>query len=345
MQGKLMQRVALGKSGLEVSAVGFGGIPIQRLSHDGAVQVLHRAFELGVNFVDTAASYGDSEEKIGLAIQGRRDDVILASKSNKTGRDEFMRELNASLDNLGVDSIDLYQLHAVSKQKRWDSLRKEGGALEALTEAHEDGRVKHVGVTSHGREMAMKLLDEPVFETLQFPFNLVTSEPAEELIPKAREKDVGFIVMKPLCGGRYDNANLAFKYLNAFPDLVPIPGIETAEEIEEVVSIVESRDLLEGEDKEEADRIAEKLGQRFCRRCGYCEPCPEGVPVQMCMIFESMVKRMSREKVASDIAPRVEQGAAKCVECGECEERCPYDLPIMERVQRSREAAEAFAAE
>ena len=334
-----MRKVTLGKSGLKVSAVGFGGIPIQRLSDNGAVEVLHRAFELGVNFIDTAASYADSEQKIGLAIQGRRDELVLASKSNKTGRDEFMRELDSSLEKLGVDSIDLYQLHAVSKQQRWDSMRASDGALQALLEAHEDGRVKHVGVTSHGLEMALKLLDEPVFETLQFPFNLVTSEPVKDLIPKAREKDVGFIVMKPLCGGRYDNANLAFKYLNAYPDLVPIPGIETAEEIEEIVNIVDSRAVLEGEEQEEADRIVEKLGKRFCRRCSYCEPCPKGVPVQMCMIFDSMVARMSREKVAADIAPRVARGAAKCVECGECEEKCPYDLPIMQQIEHSREEA------
>ena len=339
-----MEKVTLGRSGLKVSAVGFGGIPIQRLSHDGAVEVLHVAFELGVNFVDTAAAYADSEEKIGLAIEDCREEVVLASKSNKTGRDEFMRELDTSLEKLGVDSIDLYQLHAVSKQQRWDNMRASDGALQALLEARDDGRVKHIGVTSHSVEMAMKLLDEPVFETLQFPFNLVTSEPEEELIPKAREKDVGFIVMKPLCGGRYDNANLAFKYLNAYPDLVPIPGIETAGEIEEIVDIVGSRAVLEGEEQKEADRIAEELGKQFCRRCGYCEPCPKGVPVQLCMIFDSMVARMSREKVAADIAPKVAKGAGKCVECGECEDKCPYDLPIMQQIKHAREEAWDFVA-
>ncbi|MHC4789086.1 MAG: aldo/keto reductase, partial [Planctomycetota bacterium] len=217
-----MRQVLLGKSGLKVSAVGFGGIPIQRLSFDEAERVIRRALELGVTFIDTAAAYGDSQRKIGRAIAGRREGLVLASKAYCTSKEELLCEVERSRRELDADVIDLYQLHSVSEPDQWERIRGPGGALAGVLEAREKGHVAHVGFTSHSLDLALELVEESAFETVQFPFNLVTSEPAEELIPRARELGLGFIVMKPLCGGQYDNAGFAFKYLNGFPDIVPI---------------------------------------------------------------------------------------------------------------------------
>ncbi|MHC4479795.1 MAG: aldo/keto reductase, partial [Planctomycetota bacterium] len=284
-------------------------------------------------------AYGDSQRKIGRAIAGRREGLVLASKAYCTSKEELLCEVERSRRELDADVIDLYQLHSVSEPDQWETIRGPGGALEGVLEAREKGHVAHVGFTSHSLDLALELVEESAFETVQFPFNLVTSEPAEELIPRARELGRGFIVMKPLCGGQYDNAGFAFKYLNGFPDIVPIPGIEGEEEIEEIVALVESGQVLEGEEKEEAEKIVARLGKLFCRRCGYCQPCPEGVPVQQCMIFDSFVARFPPGKLASGAAKQVVEQAPLCIECGQCEEKCPYDLPIMDGVRKALEKA------
>lgn len=338
-----MRQVVLGRSGLKVSAVGFGGIPIQRASEEDAVRCIRTALDLGVNFIDTAAGYGDSQKKIGAAIKGRRDGLVLATKSGRRDRDGILGDVERSRRELGADVIDLYQLHGVSSREGWEKITAPGGALEGLREARQKGHVSHIGFTSHSLDLSLELVvegeEDPVFETIQFPFNLVTSEPAEELIPKARARGLGFIVMKPLCGGQYDDAGLAFKFLNGFPDLVPIPGVERPEQIEEIVRIVESGEVLKGEERARAEGIARDLGKLFCRRCGYCEPCPQGVPITIAMVFDSFLKRLPRERLVSWPAGGIAEKGPLCAECGECESKCPYDLPIIETVKRSVETA------
>jgi len=339
-----VRKKILGKSGLEVSAVGFGGIPIQRVSEDEAVAVIRRALDLGVTFIDTAAGYGDSQRKIGKAIEGRRDALVLATKTPAATREDALKDIERSLDEMRTDHIDLIQFHGVSDQAKWEAISGPGGALEGVLEAREKGMVHHIGFTSHSRDMALKLVREEIFETVQFPFNLVTSEPADDLIPQARECGLGFIAMKPLCGGQYDNARLAFKFLNGFTDVVPIPGIEKAEEIEEIVAIVDSGEVLAGEEKAEAEKIAADLGKLFCRRCGYCMPCEQGVPVTTAMIFDSIVKRLPAESAARVSRDLVEK-AADCIECGKCEERCPYDLPIIKTIRQAAETARGLLSD
>ncbi len=338
-----MRTTVLGRTGLEVSAVGFGGIPIQRVSEEEAVRAIHHALELGVSFIDTATGYGDSQRKIGAALSGRRERVVLASKSGHRTKEGILRDVDRSRSELGRDTIDIYQLHGVSDRAKWEAVRAPGGALSGLIEAREKGWIGHIGFSSHSLDFALELVEEGVFETIQFPFNLVTSEPAEELIPKSRKLGLGFIVMKPLCGGQYDDADLAFKYLNGYPDLVAIPGIEKPDEMDEIVRVVDSGATLEGEDKARAEKVASDLGKKFCRRCGYCAPCPNGVPITFPgMIFDSIVKRMPPEAVASGPAKAMVEKGPLCEECGECEAKCPYDLPIIETIKQAVEKAKAI---
>ena len=339
-----MRQTVLGKSGLEVSAVGFGGIPIMRLDHNDAVNVIRHALDLGVTFIDTATGYGDSQTKIGAAIYDRREGLVIASKSPATEKAPMAADIAQARKELQTDVIDLFQLHCVSNMEVWDTIRGPGGALEALLEAKDAGYVRHIGFTAHGIDVALALATEDVFETVQFPFNLVTCELGERLLPVARENGLGFIVMKPMCGGQFDDAELAFKFLNGFPDLVAIPGIETAQEIEQVVSVVESGQTLVGDDKARADEIVARLGKQFCRRCGYCQPCPEDVGITSALVFESMAKRFPDDLGAS-IAKGVVGSAAKCTECGQCEDKCPYELPIRELLKAAGESAERFLAE
>jgi uncharacterized protein len=333
----------LGKTGLTVSAVGFGGIPIMRHDHETAVSIVTAALDAGVTFIDTAIGYGDSHTKIGAAIAGRRDGLVIASKSGASTKADMARDIKTARRDLGIDTIDIFQLHGVSLDS-WETIRAPGGALEALIDAKAAGTINHIGFSSHDVDCAVQLAREPIFETVQFPFNLVTHEPADELIPIARENDLVFIVMKPMCGGQFDDADLAFKFLNSYPDLVAIPGIENAAEIEQITQIVASGETLTGDELTRAQDIADRLGKVFCRRCGYCQPCPQGIGITTAIVFSGLARRFTVEG-CQGIAKGIIESTPKCTECGECITKCPYDLPIPDLLKDARAFAETFLTE
>jgi len=330
-----MDRIRLGKTNMMVSKLGFGGIPIQRVSEDEAVAVVKRCLELGINFIDTANAYTNSEERIAKAISGRREGLILATKSGSRKREGVERHLKRSLSQLGVESIDLYQFHGVNDFDAYGKVLDPNGPMAVVQEAKRAGLVKHIGITSHSMDVAKEAVKSDRFETIMFPFNFITCEPAEELLPLARDHDVGFIVMKPLAGGMLQNATIAFKYLLQFPDVVSIPGIERVHEIEEIIQVLEGPWQMTEAEQSEMQRLREELGTRFCRRCDYCQPCPEGIPISLVMTANSFVKRLPPETLFSGwIADGLAKGA-DCTKCGDCEERCPYGLPIREMVEEN----------
>lgn len=330
-----MQRVRLGKTKLMVSAVGFGGIPIQRLSEEDAVAVVRHCLDRGVNFIDTANGYTTSEERIGKAIEGRREGLIIATKSGARTGDGVREHLALSLERLGVEAIDLYQFHGVSSEENYEKTLEPGGPLEVAREAQAAGKVRHIGITSHSLDIALEATRSGRFETVMFPFNFVANEEAEKLIPVAEEHDVGFIAMKPMGGGMLENAPIAFKYLRRFPNVIPMVGIQRTEEIDEIVSIMEGPAEMSASEEAEMVRIKEELGTRFCRRCNYCQPCPQEIPISVVLTFESFVKRMPLERVLGGGIARAMEAAEDCVQCGECEEKCPYELPIREMIDEA----------
>jgi len=327
-----MEKIRLGKTEMMISKLGFGGIPIQRVSEDEAVGVVRRCLELGITFIDTANAYTTSEERIGRAIKGQPQKPIIATKTGHRDREGVERHLNLSLERLGVDSIDLYQFHGVSDSKSLDMVLDPRGPMAVVKEAKKSGKVKHIGITSHSMDIAKEAVKTDQFETIMFPFNFITCEPADELLPLTREHDVGFIAMKPLAGGLLDNVAIAFKYLFQFPDIVPIPGIEKVEEIEEIVQVLAGSWEMTGAEQRDMERLREELGTRFCRRCEYCQPCPEEIRISMVMNIRSFAKRMPPERIFTGGLAEVMEQAASCTECGECEEKCPYHLPIREMV-------------
>jgi predicted aldo/keto reductase-like oxidoreductase len=325
-----MRTVRLGRTNLEVSRVGFGGIPIQRLEEAEAIRVVQRCLDLGVTYLDTANSYTTSEERIGKALAGRREQVVIGTKTAARDRDTAREHLELSLRRLHVESIDLWQFHNVSTPEVYKQVLGPGGAMETARWALEHGLVRHVGITSHSLETALEAVPSGLFETVQFPFNFVTNEAAEKLVPLAREHDVGFIAMKPMGGGMLSDAKLAIKFLLQFDHVVPDPGIERVEEIEEIVAIARGSWELAPDERQAIEQIRDEVGTRFCRRCGYCEPCPEGVRVSLLMNLPSMIQRMPRERVAAGPFAEAVVSGGQCIECGECEEKCPYLLPIRE---------------
>lgn len=322
----------LGSTGLKVTALGFGGIPIQRVSEEESVAIVRRCYELGMNFFDTARAYGVSEERVGKALEDVREKVVIATKSGRRTAEGIEEELAISLKNLRTDYIDIYQLHNLSTREQWEKVREPDGALEAVMKAKEEGKIHHISVTSHDPVLSLELVASGLFETLMIPFNYLTPKPAEELFPLCKKHNVGIINMKPFGGGAFSNANTALKYVFNNPDVdVVIPGVMSIAEVEENWSIYDGDLTLTREELELIERDKEELGTQFCRACGYCQPCPQEIPITYLMRAEKQfLRRMGwRPGTAERMTEAVEKGET-CIQCRVCESRCPYELPISE---------------
>jgi predicted aldo/keto reductase-like oxidoreductase len=326
-----MRTVRLGRTGLEVSRVGIGGIPLTRPAEADAIAVVQRALELGVNFIDTAIGYRDSEVRIGRALAAsaiRRDQVVLATKGG------IAQHIAWSLQRLGTDHIDLWQFHGINSLERLAEVLRPGGVLKEVQEAKQAGKIRHIGFSSHSLKVAREAVASGCFETVQFPLNFISAEAAEELVPLARACDVGFIAMKPFAGGRIRDAKLAIKYLLQFDSVVPDPGIERVEEIEEIVGIVNSGAWqLTPTEQQAMAEIRDRVGNRFCRQCEYCLPCPQGVHIPGVMYLPILWELWPADWFFSwGYVNHAVESARNCLQCGECEEKCPYQLPIREMI-------------
>lgn len=330
-----MQKKRLGKTEMMVTEVGFGGIPVARVDMEKAIATVHRALDLGINFIDTANAYADSEYKLGFALKGKREDVYIATKSTCREKYGLLKHIDNSLQQLQTDYIDLFQIHQVSKNEEIINLFKEDNAYEGALEAKKQGKVRHIGITSHRLEAAITLVKTGKFDTIQFPGNFIETDIFSKLLPEAQKKDMGVILMKPFGGGELKRADLCFKFLQQYPECIPIPGMSEPEEVEEVVSLYENKQSITEQDVKDMEVIKNELGDNFCRRCGYCEPCPEGV---------SIFVGMSIKRIALNYGPNYSspwflnaiENVDKCMECGLCETKCPYNLPIRETLKYNK---------
>ena len=329
-----MEYRVLGKTGLKVSRMGFGGIPIQKSDAEGAKKVIAKLAENGVNFIDTARGYTVSEEYLGFALEGLRDKFVLATKSMARTKGTMAKDIETSLNNLRTDYIDLYQIHNPS-EKDLEQVIAEGGALEALFEARESGKIGHVGITLHSTDLFKKALELPWVETIMFPYNIVETQ-AEELIAECAKKGIGFICMKPLAGGAIEDATTAMRFVANNPNVtVIIPGMADIAEVDQNVSAVGDTTPLTDEEKIKIADIKASLGTNFCRRCNYCAPCTVGINISAVFLFEGYYSRYDLKEWAIDRYNNLPKKASDCVECGICETRCPYNLPIREMLKKA----------
>lgn len=323
-----MEYITLGNTGLKVSRLGFGGIPIQRISKEEAAVLLRKLPEYGVNYIDTARGYTVSEEYIGAGIEGIRDKFVLATKSMARTREAMAADIDISLKNLRTDYIDLYQLHFV-QPKDFDTIIGPGGALEALLEAKAAGKIHHIGFTTHELGVFEKALEQDWVETIMFPYNFVETH-GTELMKKCTEKGIGFICMKPLAGGAIENAALAMRFIASNKDVsVNIPGMANEEELAQNVKASSDPAPLTEAELAEVQNIRDTLGNQFCRRCNYCQPCTVGINISFCFTVNGYLTRygLTDWPIARYKSMAVEPNA--CIECGACESRCPYNLPII----------------
>lgn len=329
-----MEYRILGKTGLKISHLGLGGIPIQRIDAEGTRTLIQQMVEKGINYIDTARGYTVSEEYLGYALEGVRDKFVLATKSMSRDKASMERDIGISCKNLRTDYIDLYQVHNPSL-KELEQVVAPGGALEALLEARSAGKIGHIGLTAHSLEVFEKALTYDWVETIMFPYNIVENQ-GEELIHRAAQQNVGFIVMKPLAGGAIENATLAMRYLNQCPDVsVVIPGMADAAELEQNLAAMADTSPLTQQELEEMDKIRRSLGTQFCRRCNYCAPCTVGIPIPSVFLMQGYLTRYNLEDWARQRYATLGAKASDCIQCGACETRCPYHLPIREMLKKA----------
>ena len=333
-----MEYRVLGKTGLKISRMGLGGIPIQRIDAEGTKKLVYQLMEAGVNYIDTARGYTVSEQYLGYALEGIRDKFVLATKSMARTRDAMAKDIDISLGNLKTDYIDLYQVHNPN-MAQLEQVIGEGGALEALLEAKEQGKIGHIGLTAHSVEVFEKALELPWVETIMFPYNIVETQ-GEALIAKCAEKNIGFVDMKPLAGGALEDATLAMRFLVSNPNVtVVIPGMADEKEIEQNLAACADTAPLSADEQAKVIALRETLGTQFCRRCNYCAPCTVGINIPSVFLFQGYLDRYGLADWAKDRYGAMAVKASACVECGACEPRCPYGLPIRKML---KEAAAKF---
>lgn len=327
-----MEYRELGKTGLKISRMGFGGIPIQRIDAAGTKALMHQLVEAGVNYIDTARGYTVSEQYLGEALEGIRDRFVLATKSMSRTRQAMSADIDISLGNLRTDYIELYQVHNPNLEQL-EQVMAEGGALEALQEAKAAGKIGHIGLTAHSLEVFEKALTLDWVETIMFPYNIVETQ-GEALIQACAEKGKGFIDMKPLAGGAIEDANLAMRFIVTNPDVtVVIPGMADAAEVTQNLEAVNNASPLTAKELARIEEIRAQLGTQFCRRCNYCAPCTVGISIPNVFLFQGYLKRYGLADWAKNRYESLAVKASACVECGACETRCPYQLPIRDMLK------------
>lgn len=331
-----MEYRTLGKTGLKISRLGFGGIPIQRIDAEGTKTVIRHLHGKGVNYIDTARGYTVSEEYLGYALEGIRQDFVLATKSMARTKDAMAADIETSLKNLRTDYIDLYQIHNPSAADI-EKVQAPGGALEALMEAKQAGKIGHIGITLHPVDLFETALELPWVETIMFPYNIVETQ-AEEMIRACDEKNIGFIAMKPLAGGAIDDATLALRFIAKNENVsVVIPGMATIAEADQNFAAINDEAPLTDAEQEKIAAIRDSLGTQFCRRCNYCAPCSAGISIYSMFLMQGYHDRYDLQEWAKARYHAMDKKASDCIDCGVCETRCPYNLPIRQMLKKVKD--------
>ncbi len=350
-----MQKRKLSRTGLDVSVVGFGGTWISELSMPEAMKVVQRAFELGINYFDTAKLDGDSEEKLGAALKDVRDECVLATKTASRTRSESLVDFKSSLRRLKTDRLDLIQLHGIDDEKTLRKATGPGGSLQMCKKARSEGLVDFIGVTGHKPHILIKAIETNEFDTILVPLNIVTRQALEELIPRAKELNVGVAIMKPLSAktSRLITClyNPSLSLLSDEPELKALLGQDTASMVRSALRFVLAQDVsvvvtgmksIEEVDAAaqvgneytdyttaESNRFKVQFDGKHCRDCGLCLPCPQDIDIAAILRFQTLYTAYGLKNWAKKLYSGLEVDATDCTECGVCEPKCPYNLSIM----------------
>lgn len=336
-----MQKVILGKTGIEVSKNSFGALPIQRISKKDAVYLLQKAFYQGINYFDTARAYSDSEEKLGAAFSYIREKLIISTKTAAQTGEDLKKDLEESLRMLKTDYIDIYQFHNPAFcPKPGDG----SGLYEAAEEAKKEGKIRHIGITNHRIAVAKEAIESGLYETMQFPFSYLSSEADLEIVEMCRKADMGFIAMKALAGDLIHNSACAYAFMDQpqFDHVVPIWGVQRESELDEFLSYQACPPTLTEALQKEIEKDRKELSGDFCRGCGYCMPCPAGIEVNNCARMSLMLRRAPQEGWLSEEWQEKMKKIEGCLNCGHCKSKCPYGLDTPELLKKNYEDYKTF---
>ncbi len=337
-----MTTVTLGRTGIVTGKNAFGAIPIQRISAEEAVRLLHRALDGGITFFDSARAYHDSEDKLGLAFADRRDRIYLATKSTAGTPDALRRDLETSLRLLRTDHIDLYQFHNPAQCY----LPGDGtGMFETMQAFQREGKIRFIGMTNHRHAVAHAAIDSDLYDTLQFPFSYLYIDRDLELVQKCREANIGFIAMKGLAGGVLNNAAACYAFMDQFDNVLPIWGIQRTSELDEFLSFAKDPPVMDEAMRAVIEADRKSLYGEFCHGCGYCMPCPAGIEINNCARMGVMLKKLPYKQFLSKAWQEKMRKIEDCLHCGKCMEHCPYSLSTPELLASNYEIYKNFLAE
>jgi len=376
-----MEYTTFGNTGYKVSKLGFGAMRLPMTEIDGkkavdddkAIPMMQRAFDLGVNYIDTAPYYCESlsEISVGKALKGYRDKVYVSTKNpiEDLSGDNWLKRLEKSLKQLDIDYIDFYHFWGIGLErfKSWqeESKNKNFGPIEAARKAKEEGLIRHISFSYHDAAANMpEIIDAGLFESVLVQYNLLDRS-NEENLSYAKSKGLGVIVMSPVGGGRLgapspviqgllkkkpkSSAEVAMRFVLSNPDVhIALSGMSTMEQLEENVELSSRTGHLTEEEKTGAlEAVAEnrKLAELYCTACDYCMPCPSNINIPHVFgvmnnhkVYEVTEFAKSQYKELIDGTGWTKSALAPdCTECGVCETKCPQKLPIIKQLKETHE--------
>lgn len=335
-----MDKVRLGRTNIVVNKNGFGALPIQRITIEAARQIMQKAYDNEIDFIDTARGYTDSEEKIGLTFSSKqRKNLFIATKTGAQNSEVFWDHLEQSLTQLRTDYIDIYQFHNPPFVPKPGG---EDGLYDAMLEAKKQGKIKFIGITNHRLNLAKEAVLSGLYDTLQFPLSYLASEQDIEIVGLCETHDVGFIAMKGMSGGLISDSALAYAYLNEFKNVLPIWGIQKMSELDEFLSYQKHAPALTGERLQKIKDEKKQLSGNFCRACGYCLPCPVAIDIPQAARMSLLLRRAVVAHFLTDDAQKKMARIDKCIHCGNCIKKCPYGLNVPELLKENYEDYKTF---
>ena len=334
-----MEKMILGRTGLEISRSGFGALPIQRVSFEEAARLLNRALDAGINYIDTARAYSDSEAKIGAGIGDRRNEFFIATKTHAKTGEALKKDLETSLRELKTDVIDVYQFHNPGFVPVPGG---EDGLYDAAVQARREGKIRFIGITQHSIERAFQAVNSGLYDTMEYPFNHLSTERDRELVRLCGEKNVGFVAMKALSGGLVTDARLPFVFLREYANVVPIWGFQKMEELNQIIDMEQNPPVRTDEIDRLIERDRRELSGAFCRSCGYCLPCPADIKIPQANRMMQLLGRAVWQNYVTAEWQREMEKIENCVHCGACAKRCPYGLKPYESMREQLKGYREF---
>lgn len=248
-----MDYVRLGKTDELVSHVAIGAMRLtDHVGEEDAASIVRKAYDAGINFFDTSRKTPESEKLLGDALYDIRRNILLSTTTSAKTCAGIVSELETSLMTLHCDSIDLYQFETEK------FLPEPGGAdkiYDTLMKAKRECKIKHLGIVTTNYDTAYKAVESGLYETLQFPFSMVSPEQSHELVKLCESNDVGFIAMQPLGGGIVSNIPLAVGFLSQFENVVPIWGVQTQEELSQILYFNDHPPVIDENFNKDVDQI------------------------------------------------------------------------------------------